>query len=100
MVVAVDDSTLGYGDVYPTTPEGRLIAIFLMAAGVGVFGTMAGLLARWFLTEDPEDTGELEEIRVALTRVNAQLEALRHEPRGAIATDASPTPATERLHAG
>jgi voltage-gated potassium channel len=32
-------TTVGYGDTYPTTAEGRLVAVFLMIAGIGVFGT-------------------------------------------------------------
>lgn len=31
-------TTVGYGDRYPITSEGRMVGIFLMAAGVGVFG--------------------------------------------------------------
>ena len=38
-------TTVGYGDRYPITSEGRVVAIFLMAAGVGLFGTMSGLVA-------------------------------------------------------
>jgi voltage-gated potassium channel len=69
-------STLGYGDVYPTTPEGRVIAVFLMCAGVGVFGTMAGLLANWFLSAEDESASELAEIKAALEQMNARLAAL------------------------
>lgn len=66
-------STLGYGDVYPTTPEGRVIAVFLMAIGVGVFGTMAGLIATWFLTAPVEADGELTEIHAQLRTIAARL---------------------------
>ena len=40
-------TTVGYGDTYPATPEGRLVAVFLMIAGIGVFGTFSGLVASW-----------------------------------------------------
>jgi voltage-gated potassium channel len=33
-------TTVGYGDTYPVTAEGRVIAVFLMAAGVGAFGVI------------------------------------------------------------
>jgi voltage-gated potassium channel len=36
-------TTVGYGDRYPFTTEGRVIAIFLMATGVGVFGSSSSL---------------------------------------------------------
>ena len=29
-------TTVGYGDTYPKTPEGRLVAVFLLAAGGSV----------------------------------------------------------------
>lgn len=41
-------TTVGYGDHYPVTTEGRLVAAVLMAVGVAVFGTIAGGLASWF----------------------------------------------------
>lgn len=44
-------TTVGYGDKYPVTTEGRLIAAVLMTAGVGLFGTFTGFLASWFVQE-------------------------------------------------
>lgn len=32
-------STVGYGDVYPVTPEGKIIGIFVMFAGIGILAT-------------------------------------------------------------
>ncbi|HEY7110223.1 MAG TPA: potassium channel family protein [Nitrososphaeraceae archaeon] len=32
-------STVGYGDVYPVTTAGRIIATFVMFAGIGILGT-------------------------------------------------------------
>ncbi|HWO57340.1 MAG TPA: ion transporter [bacterium] len=42
-------TTVGYGDRYPITTEGRVIAGILMIAGVGLFGTFSGFVASWFL---------------------------------------------------
>jgi voltage-gated potassium channel len=42
-------TTVGYGDKFPVTSEGRLIGIVLMTAGVGLFGTFSGFVASWFL---------------------------------------------------
>lgn len=42
-------TTVGYGDKFPVTSEGRIIAAFLMITGVGLFGTFTGFVASWFL---------------------------------------------------
>jgi voltage-gated potassium channel len=42
-------TTVGYGDKYPVTSEGRLIAIFLMTFGVGMFGTMTAYISSLFI---------------------------------------------------
>lgn len=44
-------TTTGYGDRFPVTTEGRLIAAVLMVAGVGLFGTFTGYIASWFVQE-------------------------------------------------
>lgn len=42
-------TTVGYGDRFPVTMEGRVIAAILMTAGVGLFGIFSGFLASWFV---------------------------------------------------
>jgi voltage-gated potassium channel len=44
-------TTVGYGDKFPVTTEGRLIAALLMTAGVGLFGTFTAFVASWFVEE-------------------------------------------------
>lgn len=53
-------TTVGYGDRFPVTTEGRFIAAILMTAGVGLFGAFSAALAAWFLA--PEDQATDEEI--------------------------------------
>jgi len=45
-------TTVGYGDKYPVTTEGRIIAAILMTAGVGLFGTFTAFVASWFVSEN------------------------------------------------
>lgn len=42
-------TTVGYGDLVPATPEGRVISIFLMLMGTGLFVAHTALLANIFL---------------------------------------------------
>jgi voltage-gated potassium channel len=67
-------TTVGYGDRYPVTSEGRVVAAFLMAAGVGLFGTMSGLVAAWFMSPAVKETdSELAEIRDTLNEIRQSL---------------------------
>ena len=42
-------TTVGYGDKFPITTEGRIIGAILMTAGVGIFGTFTALVSSWFM---------------------------------------------------
>ncbi len=54
-------TTVGYGDLVPTTPEGRLVSVILMVGGVALIGLLAGSLAE-FLSEADESDADLEEL--------------------------------------
>src|SRR5437868_8266104 len=44
-------TTVGYGDVVPVTPLGRIVAGLVMISGLGVFGLWTGILATGFAAE-------------------------------------------------
>jgi voltage-gated potassium channel len=49
-------TTVGYGDRYPTTLEGELVAGVLMITGIALFSAGAGMFASWILA-GKKDTG-------------------------------------------
>jgi voltage-gated potassium channel len=73
-------TTVGYGDRYPVTPAGRVIAVVLMTAGVALFGTFTGLVASYFMEpEQQEETSELRALADEVHALRAQLEAMQRE---------------------
>jgi voltage-gated potassium channel len=67
-------TTVGYGDRFPVTMEGRIVACALMTAGVGLIGTFTGLLASWFLDSKRQaDGAEASEIRDELAEIRRLL---------------------------
>jgi voltage-gated potassium channel len=68
-------TTVGYGDKYPVTAEGRIVAVVLMTAGVGLFGTFTGLVASFFI--EPEAREQTSDIEVLLGEVRELREQVR-----------------------
>jgi voltage-gated potassium channel len=48
-------TTVGYGDKFPVTSEGRMIGIIVMIVGVGIFGTFTGYIANLFTQESKKN---------------------------------------------
>jgi len=44
-------TTVGYGDIYPATPVGKVLASIIALVGIGVFALPAGILASGFAEE-------------------------------------------------
>jgi hypothetical protein len=45
-------TTVGYGDVYPVTQEGRLAAMALMLLGIGLFGAITATITSYLMSRD------------------------------------------------
>ena len=49
-------TTVGYGDRYPVTTGGRIVAAMLMVCGIGLFASFTSFLASWFMgAREPQD---------------------------------------------
>ncbi len=42
-------TTVGYGDYFPTTTEGKFIAVMLMVMGISLVGVITASVAAWFV---------------------------------------------------
>lgn len=51
-------TTVGYGDRYPTTTEGRFLAVLLMITGISLVGVITASVAAWFVKLSQDDSGQ------------------------------------------
>jgi voltage-gated potassium channel len=63
-------TTVGYGDKYPTTVAGRVVAAGMMVLGIGLFGVLTASLSSFFLSQDQDSE---------LVRLQAEVAGLRQE---------------------
>jgi len=74
-------TTVGYGDLYPITTEGRCLAMLLMISGVGMFGALSGIIASFMMGKGKEECDEKKEIMEMLRQMDAKIEALQHDKK-------------------
>jgi voltage-gated potassium channel len=73
-------TTVGYGDLYPHTVPGRIIAIVVMLVGVGFLAVLTATVASHFVQVDQADSGD--DIREALSRIEADVAELKAQLAG------------------
>lgn len=87
-------ATVGYGDKYPVTAAGRVIAVFVMIVGVGLFGVLTSFLAQWFVRarqygpRPGRDSASVEDVQALLARLDT-LNALLEQQGAAQQADAA-----------
>jgi voltage-gated potassium channel len=72
-------TTVGYGDRYPTTVEGRFVAAGLMFGGIALLGVVTAALASWFVQRFGQTQEAESEILATLTELRSEVAALRRE---------------------
>ena len=68
-------TTVGYGDKYPLSIEGRISACVLMTAGVGLFGTFTGLIASMF-SQSKTSESELKQLAQDVRTLAEKIETI------------------------
>ncbi len=81
-------STVGYGDRFPVTQQGRLLGALIIVVGVGIFGTFTGYLANFFLsprrasapdtTEAEDPQRRLAQLKELMCQQQTEVEGLEH----------------------
>jgi voltage-gated potassium channel len=82
-------TTVGYGDRYPTTPQGRLVAAGRMIGGIALLGIVTASIASWLIdrVRDADEAtpaatradvkilvGRVDELTATITRLEAVIE--------------------------
>jgi voltage-gated potassium channel len=69
-------TTVGYGDRYPVTPSGRLIAVLVMLLGVAMVGAITASIASWLVKadEDASDKVQMKELLDRLESIERKLD--------------------------
>ncbi|WP_110690590.1 ion transporter [Salinicola endophyticus] len=82
-------TTVGYGDYYPVTTLGRIVAVLLMVCGVGLFGSFAAYVSSLFVEDQGESESRQHKANRRMMRhmieqvseLQTEIEALRAELR-------------------
>jgi voltage-gated potassium channel len=85
-------TTVGYGDFYPTTTIGRLIATVLMTVGIGIYSTLTAYVASYFVENETDENERKIDV------LTSEVRSLRKEIKALLDKQAapdSPTPPSD-----
>jgi voltage-gated potassium channel len=74
-------TTVGYGDLQPTSFEGRVVAMVVMLFGIGFLSVLTATIASRFVKTERGD--ETEAILAALAKLETEVAELRQQMAGA-----------------
>lgn len=90
--------TVGYGDHFPVTLNGRFVGAALMISGVGLFGVVTASFAAWLVDQLRDEEHEIEQtthadvlaLRAQLDRIEQRLDSLSGAPSAVAAAPRRP----------
>lgn len=75
--VYVTITTVGYGDKFPTTNDGRVVGMIVMLVGVGLFGVITGFLANKFLPSANDENPDAINSNVAISELKSEVAEIK-----------------------
>jgi voltage-gated potassium channel len=70
-------ATVGFGDRFPVSAEGRLIGVIVVIAGLALLGTLTASIATWFINTSRKEEDEI--IEAGEKRLLKEISALRRD---------------------
>lgn len=75
-------TTVGYGDKFPVTPEGKGVAVLLMLVGISLFSLLTANMAAFLVKpKESANVASLDDVLEQLRRLEAKIEALAERER-------------------
>jgi voltage-gated potassium channel len=72
-------TTVGYGDRYPVTDTGRLVAFGLMIGGIALLGTVTATLASWLVEAVAAEKEQAEDLQITVRRLEDKIDRLAND---------------------
>ena len=67
-------TTVGYGDIIPTSIFGKWLAVLLMLVGIGTIGMLTSALTNFFIKDNPDEQMKLDKLQDELSSQRILLE--------------------------
>jgi voltage-gated potassium channel len=77
----VSMTTVGYGDRFPVTQQGRLVAVLLMLVGIVLFSVLTSYLSSGFIAPEKDKAHGGDSQEDELAQMGARLEAIEQQLR-------------------
>lgn len=75
----VTTTTVGYGDISPHTPLGRVAAILLMFLGIGFIGILTSTITEYFNSEKDKQNEDIASLHKKIDLLTKKIESLENE---------------------